>query len=284
MKLEGNVRTLRSLAVAVAFALAAALAPDSGSRVAAQVPPPPPLPNPRQNTPNPAQTTIPITGGSSNATPPSTIPVASPAADESAPPARGRRRLGRANGAPASPTPAPSSSAEPAPTATPTSPAFATLDGTWEVQLQYIDHTDYSFLRIAQTQGGQLTGQWRYGGKEYPLSGTYDGRLIKFVVAMADGSTSFSGYVEGASDMVGLVEFPKVAGTPATSNAAFATPAPAAPASITTSGGRRRGKAPAASGVAAPRPTYVPPPSSVLADGIPFTAEHRGAPKPLLKR
>lgn len=244
---------LRLLAVAAVFAIPAVFGPGSGIRVAAQVPPPPP--NPSQNTPNPAQTTIPVTGPTATTPLPSEIPSASPTPA----PRRGRHRRG-ADASPSpggSPTPAGSPSGEPAPTATPTSPAFATLDGTWEVQLQYFDRTDYSYVKLAQTTGGELTGDWRYGGKSYPLSGTYDGRLIKFTVTMPTGPTAFSGYVEGAQDMVGLVEFPKDP---------VPTPLPS-------------GAKPEPS----PKPTPSPPQSSVFSDGVPFTAEHRASGRSVFK-
>jgi hypothetical protein len=162
-----------------------------GARVEAQAPPP----------------GIPI-GPTS---PPTTAPGANPAATVipspvvSLPPSpspepRGRRR----RSAPTTPsTPAPE------PSSTPTSPAFATLDGSWEVQLQYIDHTDYSYLDIAQGPNGTLTGNWRVNGrpaKLYPFNGTYDGRTISLLVAGPKGNITWSGYVEAASDMVGTVD------------------------------------------------------------------------------
>lgn len=125
------------------------------------------------------------------------ISVPSPPAGSPTPAPRGRRR-------PA----APASSSEPSPTPTPTSPAFATLDGTWEVQVQYRDHTLYSYLKIAQSQT-TLSGTWNTNGKAYPLDGSYDGRLIRIVVKEPAGNVVFSGYVEGATDMVGLADFGK---------------------------------------------------------------------------
>jgi hypothetical protein len=99
-------------------------------------------------------------------------------------------------------------------TPTPTSPAFATLDGTWEVQVQHPDTTDYSYLIIKQAADGVLTGNWRIGKTLYPLDGTYDGRLIKLVVKEPSGDVTLSGYVETASDMVGLVDYGAGKGTP----------------------------------------------------------------------
>jgi len=143
----------------------------------ALTPPPPPAPN-GTFSPFPA---------------PTPVPVGSPTGSPSG---RGRR---------ARPAPA---SAEPSPTETPTSPAFATLDGTWEVQVQYRDRTLYSYLKITQTQS-TLGGTWNVNAKAYPLDGSYDGRLIRIVVKEPTGNVVLSGYVEGATDMVGLVDYGK---------------------------------------------------------------------------
>jgi hypothetical protein len=104
--------------------------------------------------------------------------------------------------------------AGPSPSPTPTSPAFATLDGTWEVQVQHPDTTDYSYLTIKQDPSGVLSGLWKVGKISYPIDGTYDGRLIKVVAKEPSGDVTLSGYVETASDMVGLVDYGVGKGTP----------------------------------------------------------------------
>ncbi len=187
-------RLASSLAICGVLACAVALGPASGSRAAAQgAPPPPPAPNATTRVPTAAPTvltsTAPLPAG----------PLASPSA--SAEP-RGRRGKGKAGPA----APGPQASA-PEPSATPTSPAFATLDGTWEVQVQYIDRTEYSYFTIAQGATGTLSGSWKVAGKPYSFEGTYDGRLIRMVVKQPDRTVTMSGYVEGASDMVGTVDF-----------------------------------------------------------------------------
>ncbi len=181
-----TVRTRRSLSVvlAAAFAGGAALA---GVGVSAQAPSPPPLPLP---------STSPAAGAPGPV--PSTLLSPTPLPVVTIPPTGGR---GRRKGAT-------TSKASPAPTATPTSPAFATLDGTWEVQLQYPDRTTYSYLVLRQKES-TLSGFWRTGKVETPLEGTYDGRLIKLTVKKPDGDVSFAGYVENASDMVGEVDMGK---------------------------------------------------------------------------
>ncbi len=155
-----------------------------GTPAGAQAPPPAPTPPAPQTlgTPGPSVTLNPV--------PPTPSPSAEP---------RGRR--GRAR-----PTPAPSGAKTPEPTPSPTSPGFASLDGSWEVQVQYIDRTTYSYLDVQQTTN-TLAGFWRYEGKKYPLEGTYDGRLIRMVAKFPQKNVTLSGYVENASDMIGLVDF-----------------------------------------------------------------------------
>jgi hypothetical protein len=199
LKLVRHPRPFVLPAFALATALAAAFGPGR-ERVEAQVsgPPPPPVPN---GTPVAPPSTPQAAGNAtalpSNAPIPSDAPSASVTPAASAPP-EGRRHRRHENA---------EASAEPSPSATPTSPAFATLDGTWETQVQYIDHTDYSYLVIKQNATGELTGFWRVNGKEYPFDGSYDGRLIRMLVRQPSGNLTWSGYVEGASDMVGTVDF-----------------------------------------------------------------------------
>ena len=238
-------RHLWSLGFAGALALVVALGPESGSRAGAQAPPPPPVPNatltplPQTAPAAPNDVTVPTAGPSL-----SPSPAPSPAPQETPPP----RRHGRHGGSAASPSAA--ATTAPEPTATPTSPAFATLDGTWELQLQYIDRTEYSYLKIVQTTGGALSGTWRLGGKNgatYPLTGNYDGRLIRLTASEPTGPANFNGYVEGASDMIGLVTFATAGASPTPS-----AEAPVAPINAN--------------------------------DGVAFTAEHRGTPHNLIKR
>jgi hypothetical protein len=175
LKQTAGSRNLVSLGLASVAALAVAFAGGSGAR--AQIKPPIQTPMPAPDvTLNP----VPLT--------PSPTPSPSP------PPQRGRRAS----------TPGPAKTPEPTPT--PTSPAYASLDGTWEVQVQYSDHTTYSYFELRQASE-TLAGSWKYEGKPYPLDGTYDGRLIRIVVKMTSGNVTLSGYVENASDMVGLVDF-----------------------------------------------------------------------------
>jgi len=184
---------LAPLGFATALACSVAFAPTVGGGASAQspqAPPPPPAPN---STPTSLQTPGSVASPLPSGAP---VPTATPS------PASGRRGRRRPD-----PAASPSASANPEPTSTPTSPAFSTLDGTWEVQVQHIDNTEYSYFTIVQSGTSALSGTWRANNKEYPLEGTYDGRLIRMVVKQPTGSVTFSGYVEGASDMVGTLDF-----------------------------------------------------------------------------
>ena len=138
-----------------------------------------------------------------NAVPPTVGPPPTPTPS---PEPRGRHRDDQPVGHQVA-APKASPSGGPSPTPTPTSPAFATLDGTWEVQEQYLDRTIYSYLDLKQTPTGELSGRWRWkNGKLFPLEGSYDGRNFKMVVKGPDGDYNFSGFVEAASDMIGLID------------------------------------------------------------------------------
>jgi len=183
-----HVRLPRPIASLTLFAaLSCAIGFGSNSRAGAQnAPPPPPAPNATTRLATPQPTLA-----------PTAAPTAAPSLAPSAEP-RGRKRKSVEDGA--KPT------AAPAPSATPTSPAFATLDGTWEVQLQFIDRTEYSYLTIAQGAAGTITGTWKVKANVFPFEGSYDGRLIRMLVKEPSGNVTMSGYVEGASDMVGNVD------------------------------------------------------------------------------
>lgn len=193
MKHDRPQRLVTSLALCGAVAIAVAFGPSSATSVRAQAapPPPPPAPNSTTRLATPAASASPL---------PSAAPVPTVSPAPTAEP-KGRKKRGKAA------SESPTSPGNPEPSATPTSPAFATLDGTWEFQLQFIDRTEYSYLTIVQGTGGTISGTWKVaGGKVYPFDGTYDGRLIRVLVKEPVGNVTMSGYVEGASDMVGIVD------------------------------------------------------------------------------
>ena len=58
---------------------------------------------------------------------------------------------------------------------------------------------------IIRQTGNQIAGTWRYEKKDYPFEGTYDGKTIKLVVTRDGKTWTFNGYVDSASDMVGIL-------------------------------------------------------------------------------
>lgn len=54
--------------------------------------------------------------------------------------------------------------------------------------------------------GSNVTGTWYLDGKQLPFTGSYDGRLFRFVVQAPTGPVNLAGYVENATDMVGTVD------------------------------------------------------------------------------
>ena len=120
-----------------------------------------------------------------------------PTASPSAGPKRGKRAAGQPGGVDT-----------PSPTATPEPPQFDTLDGIWEVELQPIGRrlANYTHISITTT-GANIAGYVQKGPKspKYPMTGTFDGRLISLSATMPDGNiATFNGYVETFADMVGL--------------------------------------------------------------------------------
>jgi hypothetical protein len=79
------------------------------------------------------------------------------------------------------------------------------LDGVWEIQIQRGANTTYEHMKLTQT-GTTLTGMYlTRSKKQYPLTGSLDGRDIRVVVSLPDGSTILlSGRVDGTTDMIGM--------------------------------------------------------------------------------
>ena len=144
-------------------------------------------------TPQPEPSLTPVPAGTA-------APAAETAPAPSAPPARGGLFHHRAPAVAGSPNP--DASNAPQAQATPASPAYSTLDGMWEIQRQFPNRTAYSHLRLAQ-KGDALSGDWLLEGKNYPVTGTYDGHNIKLVATLPDGDATFAGYVLDGANMVG---------------------------------------------------------------------------------
>lgn len=106
---------------------------------------------------------------------------------------------------PAGTTPAP---VEPDIFATPTPPPNSRkgIDGVWEVQIQRGDQVEYTHFKIKQDQN-VVTGVYLdKNKKQYALAGTLDGKNIRIIVTLKDGtSLTFTATLDGTTDMLGLL-------------------------------------------------------------------------------
>lgn len=95
-----------------------------------------------------------------------------------------------------------------APKATPTPPADARkgLDGVWELQIQRGANTQYEHFNLKQS-GNTLTGIYlTQHKKKFPLAGSVDGRNIRLVISLSDGTTILlEGRLDGTTDMLGMM-------------------------------------------------------------------------------
>ena len=84
------------------------------------------------------------------------------------------------------------------------------ITGVWEIALQKPDGVVYTHFKIAQS-GTTLTGQYLdEAGKKFPLSGTIDGKNVRVVVTLPNGTALvFSGSEDGFTDMVGTLSTAK---------------------------------------------------------------------------
>ncbi|HZZ65799.1 MAG TPA: hypothetical protein VFE17_09895 [Candidatus Baltobacteraceae bacterium] len=80
------------------------------------------------------------------------------------------------------------------------------LSGVWEIAIQQSSGVQYTHFKLTQT-GTALTGQYLdASGKKYPLAGSVDGKNVRVVVTMPDGSALvFEGAQDGATDMLGTL-------------------------------------------------------------------------------
>lgn len=88
-----------------------------------------------------------------------------------------------------------------------TAPMRAGLDGVWEVQLQQTSGVEYAHFKIVQS-GNILTGTYLdTANKRYPLSGSVDGKTVRLVVSLPNGSDLvFNGTEDANTDMVGTLD------------------------------------------------------------------------------
>jgi hypothetical protein len=84
------------------------------------------------------------------------------------------------------------------------------VTGVWEVAIQNTSGVVYTHFKLAQN-GAVLTGQYLDDkGKKFPLTGTIDGKNVRLVVTMPDGTALvFNGSQDGGTDMVGTLDTAK---------------------------------------------------------------------------
>jgi len=101
----------------------------------------------------------------------------------------------------------------PTPKPTPTPPVNARkgISGVWEIQIQRENaRTQYTHFKLDQV-ADTLTGEYMdANGKKYPLEGSVDGKHMRVVVSLPDGTTMlFQSTLDGTTDMLGLLTDPK---------------------------------------------------------------------------
>jgi hypothetical protein len=121
------------------------------------------------------------------------------------------------------PSPPPLSAATPAPPntastpepnifSTPTPPPNARqgIDGVWEVEIQRGTQVEYTHFKIKQLDNA-ITGVYLdQSNKQFPLAGSLDGKDVRIVVTLKDGSSlTFAATLDGTTDMLGLLTTPK---------------------------------------------------------------------------
>jgi hypothetical protein len=124
---------------------------------------------------------------------------------------------------PPAPAPGPTASAAtikvtlptPKPNATPTPPNEVDanrvgISGVWEIAIQRDSGVVYTHFKLTQ-KGTALVGQYLdEKGKKFPLAGTIDGKTVRLVVTMPDGTALvFSGSQDSGTDMVGTLNTAK---------------------------------------------------------------------------
>ncbi len=84
------------------------------------------------------------------------------------------------------------------------------ISGVWEVAIQTPSGVVYTHFKLTQA-GSIVTGQYLdANGKKYPLSGSIDGKNVRVVVTMPDGTALvFAGAQDGGTDMVGTLDTAK---------------------------------------------------------------------------
>jgi len=82
------------------------------------------------------------------------------------------------------------------------------ISGVWEIAIQQPNgQVQYTHFKLAQN-GSVLSGQYLdSSGKKYPISGSIDGKQVRVVVSMPNGTAMvFNGAQDGGTDMVGTID------------------------------------------------------------------------------
>lgn len=81
------------------------------------------------------------------------------------------------------------------------------ISGVWEVAIQQPKGVVYTHFKLTQN-GTALTGQYLdEKGKKFPLAGSVNGKVVRVVVTMGDGTALvFEGSQDSGTDMVGTLD------------------------------------------------------------------------------
>lgn len=84
------------------------------------------------------------------------------------------------------------------------------ITGVWEVAIQNTGGVVYTHFKLTQT-GNTIVGQYLdEAGKKFPLAGTVDGKNVRVVVTMPNGTALvFNGSQDSGTDMVGTLDTAK---------------------------------------------------------------------------
>jgi hypothetical protein len=84
------------------------------------------------------------------------------------------------------------------------------ISGVWEVAIQQPDKVVYTHFKLQQ-KGTVLTGQYLDAdGKKFPLTGSIDGKNVRVVVSLPNGTALiFNGTEDGGLDMMGTLDTTK---------------------------------------------------------------------------
>jgi hypothetical protein len=80
------------------------------------------------------------------------------------------------------------------------------IEGVWEVQIQRGATTQYVHFKLRQNQNA-ITGVYMDpSNKQFPLAGSLDGKSVRIVVTLTDGSSiTFTAQLDGTTDMLGML-------------------------------------------------------------------------------